>query len=72
MNPTKCLWYRCRQCRAVFADSAEASVNRMDNRVLAVTLKDHSRFLLSTHACDSDRLGIADLIGSGPTPESKP
>jgi hypothetical protein len=68
MNSNKCLWYRCRQCGAVFADGTFASGNRIDNRVRAVTLKDYSPFLFSTHDCDADRLGLADLIGSGPTP----
>lgn len=67
-----CLWYRCRQCGAVFADIAAASGELMHKRVIDAANDSESPWLHSFHNCGPDRLGLSDLIGSAPTPATRP
>ena len=68
MNATKCLWYRCRQCGADFASLHECWSDEMPNRVMQACDPDGAHWLRHVHYCGPDRLGLADLIGSAPTP----
>lgn len=70
--PDLCLWYRCRQCGAVFPGISSASGELMHKRVIDAWRDNESPWLLETHSCGPDRLGLADLIGSAPTPATHP
>lgn len=73
MTTTKCLYYRCRQCGAVFESGAYASGQTMHKRVVSSAQDGaESPWMFLVHDCGPDRLGLADLIGSGPTPSTAP
>lgn len=59
MNSDKCLWYRCRQCAAVFPDIAEASGETIPRRLLSAANDGaESPWLYSVHACELGSLGL--------------
>jgi len=73
MNYDKCLWYRCRQCAAVFANASHAGGELMHKRVVSAAQDGaESPWMFWVHACGHDRLGLAELIGSGPIPATAP